>query len=87
MVAPSQVDTCTQTTLRDSHAWAAERGLPWTIHAAQSVTEVLEMRRRHGMTPVDWLGKIGVLSERSVLAHGIFLDHHPLAAPEGSQGA
>ena len=77
MVAPSQIDTCTEELLRDSHAFAEERSLPWTIHAAQSVTEFLEMQRRHGKTPIEWMAGIGVLDERSVVAHCIFLDHHP----------
>ncbi|MCY4609488.1 MAG: amidohydrolase family protein [bacterium] len=77
MVAPSQVDTCTEETLRDSHAAAMERNLPWTIHAAQSVTEFHEMQRRHGASPIQWMHDIGVLNERSTIAHCIFLDHHP----------
>lgn len=77
MLCPSQVDTCTEELLRDSHAYASERNLPWTIHAAQSVTEFHEMQRRHGKTPIEWLDSIGVLDERSIIAHCIFLDHHP----------
>ena len=77
MVAPSQVDTCGEELLRDSHAFARERGLPWTVHAAQSVSEFLEMQRRHGKTPIRWLADIGALDGRSILAHCIFLDHHP----------
>ena len=77
MIAPSQVDTCSENLLRDSHAYATERNLPWTIHAAQSVTEFHEMQRRHGKTPIAWLDEIGVLDDRSLIAHCIFLDHHP----------
>ena len=77
MVSPSQVDTCTEELLRDSHAWATERDLPWTIHAAQSVTEFHEMQRRHGKTPIGWMADMGVLTDRSIVAHCIFLDHHP----------
>jgi len=77
LVSPSQIDTCSEELLRDSHAWAVERNLPWTIHAAQSVTEFLEMQRRHGVTPIRWMHDIGVLDDRSIIAHCIFLDHHP----------
>ncbi len=77
MLSPSQVDTCGESLLRDSHAYATERNLPWTIHAAQSVTEFLEMQRRHGKTPIEWMADMGVLDERSIIAHCIFLDHHP----------
>ena len=77
VVSPSQVDTCSEVLLRDSHALARDHGLSWTIHAAQSVTEFHEMQHRHGMTSIQWLDSIDVLDERSLIAHGIFLDHHP----------
>jgi cytosine/adenosine deaminase-related metal-dependent hydrolase len=76
MVSPSQIDTCTAELIRDSHAEAERRGLPFQIHAAQSVVEFHEITRRHGMTPVEWLHSLGVLSARSIVGHGIFLDHH-----------
>ena len=77
MVYPAQVDTCTAELLRDAHAWAAERRLPFQIHAAQSVTEFHEMQRRHGMSSVQYLDSLGVLGEHAILGHAIFLDHHP----------
>ncbi len=77
MVSPAQIDTCSATLIRDSHDYAAERDLPFQIHAAQSVTEFHEMVRRHGKTPIQWLHAIGGLSQRSIIGHGIFLDHHP----------
>lgn len=77
MVYPAQVDTCTAETLRDSYELAQERDLPWQIHAAQSVTEFHEMQRRHGKTPIRYLHELGVLGRRTIIGHGIFLDHHP----------
>jgi 5-methylthioadenosine/S-adenosylhomocysteine deaminase len=80
MIAPAQIDTCTAELIRDSFAAAEERSLPFQIHAAQSVVEFHEITRRHGVTPIEWLESLGVLSERSIVGHGIFLDHHPGAA-------
>ena len=77
VVSPSQVDTCSEALLRDSHAFAQDHNLSWTIHAAQSVTEFHEMQHRHGMTSIQWLDSINVLDERTVIAHSVFLDHHP----------
>ena len=77
MVLPAQIDTCSESLLRDSHAEANARGLSWQIHAAQSVTEFHEITRRHGYTPIGWLDHLGLLSERSIIGHGIFLDDHP----------
>ena len=77
MVYPAQVDTCAPQTLRDAFDYACERDLPWQTHAAQSVAEFHEIERRHGKTPVRFMHDLGVLGERSIVAHGIFLDHHP----------
>ena len=77
MVVPAQIDTCSETLLRDSAAHARARKLSWQIHAAQSVSEFHEITRRHGHTPIGWLNHLGLLGERSIVGHGIFLDDHP----------
>jgi hypothetical protein len=79
MVSPSQIDTCTPELIKDSFAEAKRRRLPFQIHAAQSVVEFHEITRRHGMTPVEWLLSLGVLSPCSIIGHGIFLDSHTSA--------
>ncbi|MDM7946992.1 MAG: amidohydrolase family protein [Oceanibaculum nanhaiense] len=77
MVCPAQIDTCSPELIRDSYDLAVEKNLPFQIHAAQSVTEFLEMQRRHGLTPIQWMDSIGALGEHAIIGHGIFLDHHP----------
>jgi 5-methylthioadenosine/S-adenosylhomocysteine deaminase len=76
VVSPMQIDTCTADLLRDSHAAARDRGLPFTLHVAQSVTEVREMIRRHGQTPVQWAAALGILGPGTILGHALYLDHH-----------
>jgi 5-methylthioadenosine/S-adenosylhomocysteine deaminase len=76
MVYPAQADTCTEALLRDAAAASRERGLPLQIHAAQSVVEFHEIMRRHGKTPIEFLGAAGVLGPNAILGHAIFLDHH-----------
>lgn len=76
MVAPAQVDTCSAELLRDSLALAEARDWPLTLHAAQCVWDMLEMTRRHGRTPIQWLADLGLLTPRMILGHAIFLDHH-----------
>ncbi|MBN8891581.1 MAG: N-ethylammeline chlorohydrolase [Rhodospirillales bacterium 70-18] len=77
MVVPAQIDTCTEGLLRESFQESKARGLSWQIHAAQSVSEFHEITRRHGFTPIGWLDHLGLLSDRSIIGHGIFLDDHP----------
>jgi len=77
MVVPAQIDTCTAGLLQESSQEARARGLSWQIHAAQSVVEFHEITRRHGMTPIGWLDSMGLLNDRAIIGHGIFLDDHP----------
>jgi cytosine/adenosine deaminase-related metal-dependent hydrolase len=77
MAVPAQIDTCTPELLRYSHDEARRRGISWQIHAAQSVSEFHEITRRHGFTPIGWLHEQGLLDERAIIGHGIFLDDHP----------
>jgi cytosine/adenosine deaminase-related metal-dependent hydrolase len=76
IVSPMQIDTCTPDLLRDSRDAAHDRGLPFTVHVAQSVNEVREMIRRHGKTPVQWAHDIGILGPETILGHALFLDSH-----------
>ena len=76
VVSPMQIDTCTADLLRDSRDAARERGLPFTVHVAQSVSEVREMIRRHGKTSIQWAYEIGILGPDTILGHALFLDSH-----------
>jgi 5-methylthioadenosine/S-adenosylhomocysteine deaminase len=76
MICPAQVDTCTEGLLRDAFSEATRRDLPYQSHASQSLAEFHEIVRRHGKTPIEWLDSLGVLSPRTIIGHGIFLDNH-----------
>lgn len=76
MISPSQIDTCTPELIRDSFAAAQDRGVPFQIHAAQSVVEFTEITRRHGMTPLEWLDSLGVLQPGAIIGHAIFLNDY-----------
>ena len=76
VVSPMQIDTCTADLLRDSRDAARDRGLPFTLHVAQSVGEVREIIRRYGKTPVQWAHEIGMLGPDTILGHALFLDTH-----------
>ncbi|CAN7634422.1 amidohydrolase family protein [Brucella pseudogrignonensis] len=77
MIAPAQIDTCNEELLRDAHAEAKRLDIPFQIHAAQSLTEFHEITRRHGLTPIGFMEQIGILTDHTIIGHGIFLDHHP----------
>jgi len=77
MMAPAQIDTSSEGLLKDAYAEAERRDIPFQTHASQSLSEFHEMTRRQGLTPVEWMEKIGILGRRTIIGHGIFLDHHP----------
>ena len=77
MVGAAQADTCTEEMFGRCKAAAETRGIPLQTHAAQSVMEHREMVRRHGKTPIEWLGEIGVLGPNTLLGHAINIDQHP----------
>jgi len=76
MIVPSQVDTCKPDLIKAAHTEAKRRGIPFQIHAAQTMVEFSEMLRRHGKSPVQWLDSLGVLDDHVILGHCIYLDHH-----------
>ena len=77
IVYPLQIDTVTEELFRESFAYAEATNRPFMSHLAQSVVEVREMIRRHGITPVQWAANLGILSPRTTMGHCIFLDDHP----------
>ena len=77
MVSPAQVDTCSEALLRASIELAATTGRPLHVHAAQSYAEFAGMTRRHDMTPIAWLHRLGFLGPRTIIGHAVFTDEHP----------
>ncbi|MBW8269073.1 amidohydrolase family protein [Caldovatus aquaticus] len=77
IVFPAQIDTVEEGLLRDSLALAEATGRPFTTHIAQAVVEVREILRRHGVTPIQYAARLGLLTPRTILGHAIFVDEHP----------
>jgi cytosine/adenosine deaminase-related metal-dependent hydrolase len=76
MVAPSELECCSERLLRESKALADQAGRPFQVHAAEAVREFFEIARRHHMTPIQWCSHLGLLGERSAIGHAVYLDHH-----------
>lgn len=76
VVAPSQIETCSEDLLREAAAEARQRGLRLTIHGAQTMAEHEELLRRTGETAPQMLERLGLLGPDLIIGHCIFLDHH-----------
>src|SRR5229473_1125309 len=73
-VAPHSIYTCSQKTLQDAAALARKYRAPILIHTAEMKKEWEDSQKQNGMSPVQYLDKIGVLGPDVVSAHCIFVD-------------
>jgi 5-methylthioadenosine/S-adenosylhomocysteine deaminase len=72
--APHSIYTCSQKTLQDSARLARKYHAPILIHVAETKKEWDDSQKRNGMSPVQYLDKVGVLGPDVVAAHCIFVD-------------
>lgn len=77
-LAPHSIYTVSEELLRWTAELAAERGISVHIHLSETEEEVNECIARHGLRPAAYLDRLGVLNERTVLAHGVWLDRAEL---------
>jgi 5-methylthioadenosine/S-adenosylhomocysteine deaminase len=78
-LAPHAIYTVSEESLRWIAALGAERGVPIQIHLAETAPEVEGCIAAHGLRPALYLDQLGMLNERTVLAHGVWLDPGELA--------
>jgi len=72
-------DTCSIELLRLIDQERRQRDLRVNIHLAQSQDEVDQVRERYGITPVELLDSAGLLDDRLIGAHGLFLTQSDIA--------
>jgi 5-methylthioadenosine/S-adenosylhomocysteine deaminase len=78
-LAPHAIYTVSEESLRWIAELSAERDLPVQIHLSETEQEVQDCLAAHGERPAFYLDRLGLLSERTVLAHGVWLDPDELA--------
>jgi 5-methylthioadenosine/S-adenosylhomocysteine deaminase len=72
--APHSIYTCSQKTLQGAAALARKYHAPILIHVAEMKKELDDSRAQKGLSPVQYLDKIGILGPDVVAAHCIFVD-------------
>jgi len=73
-VSPHSIYTCSEKTLQDSAALARKNGAPILTHIAEAPFEAEESRAKHGLSPVAYLARAGILGPDVVGAHCIWVD-------------
>ncbi len=72
--APHSIYTCSKKTLEDAAALARKYHAPILIHVSEMKKEWDDSEKQNGMSPVQYLEKVGVLGPDVVAAHCIFVD-------------
>jgi 5-methylthioadenosine/S-adenosylhomocysteine deaminase len=72
--APHSIYTCSAKTLQDSAALARSYHAPILIHLAEMKKELDDSLKENGLTPVQYVEKLGILGPDVVAAHCIFVD-------------
>jgi 5-methylthioadenosine/S-adenosylhomocysteine deaminase len=72
--APHSIYTCSKKTIQDAAALAAKYHAPLLMHVAEMKKEWDDSEKANGMSPVQYLDKLGVLGPELVAAHCIFVD-------------
>jgi 5-methylthioadenosine/S-adenosylhomocysteine deaminase len=77
-LAPHAIYTVSESSLRWIAELASERGITVQIHLSETEQEVIDCVNAHGERPAHYLDRVGLLTPRTVLAHGAWLDESEL---------
>jgi 5-methylthioadenosine/S-adenosylhomocysteine deaminase len=77
-LAPHAIYTVSEELLRWTGELATEREIAVQIHLSETEQEVKDCIDQHGVRPAVYLDSVGMLTQRTVLAHGVWLDRAEL---------
>ena len=73
-VEPHSLFTCHPDLLIRANAMALNAGVPLIIHVAETESEVAEIQKRYGKTPVQHLAALGLLGPHLIADHAVHID-------------
>jgi 5-methylthioadenosine/S-adenosylhomocysteine deaminase len=65
---------CSEETLVRAKKEATQRGVLFQIHVAETQTERDEILSKHGVSPIGYLDRLGILDDKTLLVHTIWVD-------------
>jgi 5-methylthioadenosine/S-adenosylhomocysteine deaminase len=72
-VEPHALYTCSPDLLRRCRELSDRYGVPWIIHLAETQSELEEVSKKYGTTPVKHLQNLGLLSSSLIACHCVWL--------------
>ena len=78
-VAPHATYTCGPDNYKRANKLSEKYNVPIHTHLAETQFEVSEIQKHYGKTPVEYLDSIGLLSERLIAAHCVWLTDNEIA--------
>jgi len=72
--APHSITWASPEMIQRGAALASQLGVPFHVHVAERRADRDRSFERHGVSPVGFLDALGVLSERALLAHCVWVD-------------
>jgi len=73
--APRFVLSCSEELLKETFLMLKDfEGSLFHTHSSENKNEIQEVRKMHGMENIEYFNHIGVLSDRTILAHGIHVN-------------
>ena len=76
--AVHSIYTCTAGTYEIAKDWARGRNTFLNTHLSETEKEVLDCISENNVRPVDYLDKLGVLDDKTYLAHGVWFDNNEM---------
>ncbi len=73
-VAPHSIYTVSKKNLIKAKNLANKYGAIYHIHLAETKKEIEDCKKTHGLTPTQYLDKLGMLDKKTILAHCVFLN-------------
>lgn len=71
--------TCSEETLKKARKLADEADALLQIHVAETQKELRETEQNHGVSPVQYLDRIGLLNAKTLLVHAIWVNEADIA--------
>lgn len=74
VMAPSAPPRCTDELMTRAKTYARDNGLLYSIHALETQVQHVTGLQQYGCSFIQHLDRIGVLDERTIIAHAIWVD-------------